>query len=93
VFADGRRIGQPEFDDIDLRRRAGAPTCAQVRDEELGEHIARVYAENFGVYGARKVWLQLNREGVVAPLHGREVDETRWPAWGEARWGKTHHDR
>lgn len=27
--------------------------------------IARVHAENFGVYGARKVWLQLNREGIV----------------------------
>jgi putative transposase len=24
-----------------------------------------VHAENFGVYGARKVWLQLNREGIV----------------------------
>jgi transposase InsO family protein len=27
--------------------------------------IARVHAENFGVYGARKVWRQLNREGVT----------------------------
>jgi len=26
--------------------------------------IARVHTENFGVYGARKVWLQLNREGI-----------------------------
>ena len=25
--------------------------------------IARVHAENFGVYGAPKVWAQLNREG------------------------------
>lgn len=25
--------------------------------------IARVHGENFGVYGAWKVWLQLNREG------------------------------
>jgi putative transposase len=24
-----------------------------------------VYAENYGVYGARKVWLQLNREGIA----------------------------
>lgn len=35
------------------------------RDEELSEHITRVHAENFGVYGARKVWLALNREGVA----------------------------
>ena len=34
------------------------------RDAELREAIERVWKENFGVYGARKVWLQLNREGV-----------------------------
>lgn len=41
------------------------PSASVRRDEELCEHIARVHAENhFGVYGARKVWLQMNREGV-----------------------------
>jgi putative transposase len=34
-----------------------------VRDEELKVEIARVHAENFGVYGADKVWTQLKREG------------------------------
>jgi transposase InsO family protein len=34
-----------------------------VRDEELKPEIQRVHAENYGVYGARKVWKQLNREG------------------------------
>jgi transposase InsO family protein len=34
------------------------------RDAELREQIRRVWKENFRVYGARKVWLQLNREGV-----------------------------
>jgi putative transposase len=34
------------------------------REELLKEHIARVHAQNYGVYGARKVWLALNREGV-----------------------------
>ncbi len=33
------------------------------RDAELRSEIARVHAENFGVYGARKVWRQLRREG------------------------------
>jgi putative transposase len=28
-------------------------------------HIRRVHAENFDAYGARKVWRQLGREGVV----------------------------
>jgi putative transposase len=36
----------------------------QLRDEELKVEIARVHAENFGVYGVEKVWRQLNREGV-----------------------------
>jgi transposase InsO family protein len=33
-----------------------------MRDEELKPEIRRVHAENYGVYGARKVWKQLKRE-------------------------------
>lgn len=44
--------------------RDKTPTRCQRRDEELTPQIQRVHAENFGVYGARKVWLQLNREGI-----------------------------
>jgi putative transposase len=33
------------------------------RDELLCEEIQRVWQENFQVYGARKVWRQLGREG------------------------------
>jgi putative transposase len=42
-----------------------APSRRQVRDETLKAQIARVHAENYGVYGARKVWLALNREGLA----------------------------
>jgi putative transposase len=34
-------------------------------DGELKTEIARVHAEHFGVYGARKVWRQLHREGIT----------------------------
>lgn len=34
------------------------------RDDQLREEIARVWEDNFRVYGARKVWHQLRREGV-----------------------------
>jgi hypothetical protein len=34
------------------------------RDAALKSEIARVFAENFAVYGARKVWRQLQRESV-----------------------------
>ena len=37
-------------------------TDRQQRDELLKIEITRVHGENFGVYGARKVWLALNRE-------------------------------
>lgn len=33
------------------------------RDEQLKQDIQRVYDENYGVYGVRKVWRQLLREG------------------------------
>jgi putative transposase len=36
-----------------------------VRDETLKPEIVRVHADNFGVYGAAKVWAQLNREGIA----------------------------
>jgi len=37
--------------------------CARVRrDGWLKDHIVRVHGDNCGVYGARKVWRQLNRE-------------------------------
>ncbi len=36
------------------------------RDRALVQEIRRVYEENFRVYGARKVWRQLGREGQVA---------------------------
>ena len=40
------------------------PSKRALRDDELTIEIARVHAENYGVYGPRKVWLQLNREGI-----------------------------
>ena len=40
-----------------------APSARSLRDGELRVEIARVHAENFGVYGAPKVCAQLNREG------------------------------
>jgi putative transposase len=39
------------------------PSARAVRDEQLKAAISRVHQDNYGVYGARKVWLALNREG------------------------------
>lgn len=51
-----------------LARRSD-PAKASARDKRdaaLSEHIQRIWQENFEVYGARKIWRQLAREGVEA---------------------------
>jgi putative transposase len=40
------------------------PSSRADRDEQLKAEIARVHRANYAVYGARKVWLALNREGI-----------------------------
>jgi putative transposase len=41
------------------------PSARARRDTQLKLEIRRVYDANFGVYGARKVWRQLGREGIA----------------------------
>jgi putative transposase len=49
----------------DARAAVQQPSRRQLRDIELKDEIVRVHADNYGVYGARKVWLALNREGIA----------------------------
>jgi putative transposase len=42
-----------------------APSQRRLRDEGLKREITRVHRDNYSVYGARKVWLALNREGIA----------------------------
>jgi len=44
--------------------RSRPPSSRQVRDEYLRGEILRVRSENLEVYGADKVWTQLNREAI-----------------------------
>jgi len=46
----------------DARNRA--PSRRQLRDEELKPLITKTHADNNSVYGPRKVWLALRRQGV-----------------------------
>jgi putative transposase len=39
------------------------PSARAVRDAELVPVIEKVHRDNIGVYGARKVWAQMNRQG------------------------------
>ena len=81
-------------------RRARRPSRRAVHDAALRVEIVRVHEENYGVYGARKVWLALRREGfdiarctverlmrdlrLVGARRGRGVRTTR-PAPGAPR--------
>ena len=42
-----------------------SPSVRARRDEDLKAAITALHAENYGVFGARKVWLVLNRQGTV----------------------------
>jgi putative transposase len=47
-----------------VKARERDPSARELRDRELTERIRRVHEENYGVYGVRKVWWQLQREGL-----------------------------
>ena len=48
---------------VQQRREPEKLSTRAKRDAALREQIKRIHAANFGVYGARKVWRQLGREG------------------------------
>jgi putative transposase len=45
--------------------RGRPPSARAVRDAELAEDIARIHVADYGVYGSRKVWHQLRRDGIA----------------------------
>jgi putative transposase len=44
--------------------RARPPSARALSDEALKPQILKAYNENFHVYGARKIWLELNRRDI-----------------------------
>jgi len=45
--------------------RTRAPSARCLRDAELKARLTQVHAAHFGVYGVRKLWRQLQREGTA----------------------------
>jgi hypothetical protein len=45
------------------KKRLETSSARSVRDEELKVRIQEVYTSNYRVYGARKIWRELNRQG------------------------------
>jgi putative transposase len=58
-----RAVQVAPFTYYPARRRA--PSARAVGDATLKEAITRVYKEHYSVYGAAKIWRQLQREGIV----------------------------
>ena len=59
-----RALGIAPSTYYEVKRRQRDPCARAQRDAELIERIRKVHSENFGVYGVRKMWWQLRREGV-----------------------------
>ena len=75
-------------------RRPGRRRRGRCATRSLKPEIERVHADNFGVYGADKVWAQLNREGHAGrALHGGAADARSGAARRCARQAEAHDDR
>ena len=71
-----------------------AATVREHRDALLLNEIRRVHADNYGVYGARKVWLALNREGIpVARCTVERLMHEDGMSRGGPGKGQAHHHR
>ena len=51
------------YEHLARRRDPSRRSVREQRDERLSREIRRIWSENFQVYGARKIWRQLRREG------------------------------
>ena len=60
-------LGFPVSSYYFARKREAEPTAREIRDAMLKEKIMEVWKGRKGreVYGARKVWLELNRQGIA----------------------------
>jgi transposase InsO family protein len=60
-----REAGVPIAPSTYYAAKNHTPSARELRDGELAKEITRVHTENLGVYGARKVWNELKREGTT----------------------------
>jgi putative transposase len=51
------------YERVRKRREPHRRSAREQQDEALKPKVLRVFNENFGVYGARKVWRQMGRDG------------------------------
>ena len=68
------------------------PSARTQRDAWLIEQIRRTHQDNYGVYGASKVWAQLNRQGTpVARCTVQRLMRQRRSTWRYSRSAQDPH--
>jgi len=68
------------------------PSARAVRDEELTVDIRRVFEDNYGLYGARKVGRHMHREGTEVARCTVERLRGDLGLAGRARREQAHHE-
>ena len=70
------------------------PRCARaIRDDVLVEEVKRLHAQNYGVYGHRKMWHAMRRRGrMIGRDQTRSAHENGWAARRSPR-APPSHDR
>lgn len=68
--------------------RKRAPCSRTLRDEQLKAEILRVWKANYKVYGADKIWMKLNRDGITVARCTVERLMRQLGIKGAARGGK-----
>jgi putative transposase len=87
-------IAPSTYHDHAAKRRDPALSARAKRDPGAQARDRRVFAENFEVYGVRKVWRQLRREGFdVARCTVERLMRADGFARGNPRQAGAHHDQ
>jgi putative transposase len=77
---------------VRLREHPELRSARARRDEELEQEIRRVWDASRGLYGIRKVWRQLLREGHDVPRCAVERLMRKLGLAGAVRGRRTHYD-
>ncbi|CAB0787166.1 DDE-type integrase/transposase/recombinase [Corynebacterium diphtheriae] len=72
--------------------KARGLSARSLRDAALVEHIRDVHADNYGVYGVRKMWHALQRQGIdIGREHTARLMRSAGLSSKGQRWGTCHN--
>ncbi|WP_220454491.1 IS3 family transposase, partial [Corynebacterium diphtheriae] len=72
--------------------KARGLSARALRENILVEHIRDVHADNYGVYGVRKMWHALQRQGIdIGREHTARLMRSAGLSSKGQRWGTCHN--